>query len=329
MSGFVLYRRLHDSEIEAVSELARRVFDEFIGPSLSAEGREEFHRNSSPQAFRDRAFRDVTFVAERDGQIVGMLQLSQGEHISMLFVDGKNQRQGIGRNLVGAAVKYALARQPPACVLTVGSSPNAVPAYERMGFVAVGGEQVEQGIRFVQMQLEINSATINNLALPPFEPPNIFYLQAAQGWLELGNHAEANLELNNVSPSSRNHPAVLELRWQIYAVEKKWEAALEIASMMIHLAPGYSVGWIDRSFALHELNRTIEARDNLLPVVQKFPDEPILRYNLACYECRLGRLEQAKDWLEKAFRTGDARKIKSMALKDPDLEPLWRQIGQI
>ena len=77
-----------------------------------------------------------------------------------------------------------------------------------------------------------------------------------------------------------------------------------------------------------ELKRTEEARDNLLRVVDKFPDDPILRYNLACYECQLGRLEQAKGWLEKAFKLGDPKKIKLMALEDRDLEPLWREIGK-
>ncbi len=60
-----------------------------------------------------------------------------------------------------------------------------------------------------------------------------------------------------------------------------------------------------------------------------FPDDPIRRYNLACYECQLGRLEQAKNWLGKAFELGDGRKLKLMALDDPDLEPLWKNIGEI
>ena len=71
-----------------------------------------------------------------------------------------------------------------------------------------------------------------------------------------------------------------------------------------------------------------EARDNLLRVVDKFPTSPIMRYNLACYECQLGRLEQAKQWLEKAFALGDAKQMKLAALDDPDLEPLWKEIGK-
>jgi hypothetical protein len=54
-----------------------------------------------------------------------------------------------------------------------------------------------------------------------------------------------------------------------------------------------------------------------------------MRYILACYECPLGRLEPAKSRLERAFAMRDAQQIELMALEDPDLEPLWAQIGEI
>jgi len=155
------------------------------------------------------------------------------------------------------------------------------------------------------------------------------HLKAAQGWFELGDHLEANEELEQITAEHRAHSAVLEMRWQIYAKAKKWEAALDIASALVQMVPELALGWVHRSFSLHELKRTEEARDNLLRVVDKFPEDPIMRYNLACYECQLGRLEQAKDWLEKAFAIGDPKQIKLMALEDPDLEPLWKEIGKI
>lgn len=67
----------------------------------------------------------------------------------------------------------------------------------------------------------------------------------------------------------------------------------------------------------------------MLAVVDKFPSSATMRYNLACYECQLGRVEQAKVWLEKAFKIGDAKEMKLAALDDPDLEPLWKEIGNI
>jgi predicted Zn-dependent protease len=164
--------------------------------------------------------------------------------------------------------------------------------------------------------------------MKPLQPPDSHHVHAAQGWVELGNHIEADAELDNVAANLRTHPDVLKVRWEIYAAAKKWEAALDIAAALIQLDPESPLGWVHRSYAFHELKRTTEARDNLLRVVDKFSEDPIMRYNLACYECQLGRLEQAKNWLRKAFEVGDSKQIKLMALDDRDLEPLWKEIGK-
>jgi predicted Zn-dependent protease len=161
------------------------------------------------------------------------------------------------------------------------------------------------------------------------EPPDSHYLLAAEGWLGLGNQIEAFEELERISPQLRVHPDVLELRWQIYAKEKKWEACVDIARAIAKLAPSRPQGWIHLACSLHELKRTKEAKGVLSPVVDKFPEEPVVRYKLACYECQLGNLEEARSLLEKAFESGDANEMKLMALDDPDLEPLWNKIGEL
>lgn len=160
-------------------------------------------------------------------------------------------------------------------------------------------------------------------------PPDLLHLRAAEGWLELGNQIEAFEELERISPRLRVQPDVLELRWQIYAKEKKWEAGVNIARAITKLAPSRPHGWIHLAYSLHELNRTKEAREALLPVVDRFSEEPVMRYNLACYECQLGNLEEAELLLERAFESGDAKQMKLMALDDPDLEPLWNKIGEL
>jgi hypothetical protein len=44
-------------------------------------------------------------------------------------------------------------------------------------------------------------------------------------------------------------------------------------------------------------------------------------YNLACYSCQLGDIEQAKMRVGKAIELDP--KFKLLALDDADLEPLW------
>ena len=165
--------------------------------------------------------------------------------------------------------------------------------------------------------------------MKPLTPPDSFHLNAAVGWLELGNHLEANEDLEKIAPALRVHPDVLMVEYQIHAQAGKWEFAADIAQTISTMLPDNSYGWVHLAYALHELKRTREAWNVLLPVVDKFPDAYLIRYNLACYACQLGNLPDAKQWLEKAFAIADKKSVKLMALKDPDLEPLRHEIERI
>ena len=46
-------------------------------------------------------------------------------------------------------------------------------------------------------------------------------MEAAEGWLGLGDHLAANEELEQITVALRAHPKVLMVRWQIYAKAKK------------------------------------------------------------------------------------------------------------
>jgi hypothetical protein len=58
-------------------------------------------------------------------------------------------------------------------------------------------------------------------------PPDSIHLQAAEGWIGLGNYADANEELEQIAAANHAHPDVLQLRWRIYAAAKKWDACLD------------------------------------------------------------------------------------------------------
>jgi Flp pilus assembly protein TadD len=165
--------------------------------------------------------------------------------------------------------------------------------------------------------------------IEPLERPDSFHLEAAEGWLELGNPREAGAELDQITPSVRSHPSVLGVRWQIEAAVKNWEASLTIASEVTRLHPDEPAGWVHQCYSLHELKRTAEARDILLSVADKFPTSPTICYNLACYECQLARLDQAREWLKKALALGDPKQMKLAALQDPDLQPLRDDITRL
>jgi tetratricopeptide (TPR) repeat protein len=160
-------------------------------------------------------------------------------------------------------------------------------------------------------------------------PPSKHYLSAALGWLELGNPAEAGEEIAHIAPEYLEHPDVLELRWQICAAGRRWEPALEVAELLMKKAPENASAWLHRAYALRRVpgGSLAQAWEALLPASERFGNEPVVPYNLACYAAQLGRTEEAWDWLQKAIKAaGDAAPIKKMALADADLKPLWPRV---
>src|ERR1035437_2484172 len=106
--------------------------------------------------------------------------------------------------------------------------------------------------------------------IQPLEAPDALHLQAAEGWIGLGNYPDANDELEQIAAASRAHPDVLQLRWRIYANAEKWDVCLDIATALTTMTPERRFGWIHRAHALDKLGRTLEAKDLLLSVVNDF-----------------------------------------------------------
>jgi tetratricopeptide (TPR) repeat protein len=169
----------------------------------------------------------------------------------------------------------------------------------------------------------------------PLEPPDSHYLRAAEGWLELGRTGEANQELRKINPELRGHPDVLEVRWRACAQSEKWNSSVEIGRALVALDPDRVTGWIYRAYALRRASGggLQVAWDALLPAVEKFPEVYVVPFNLACYACQMGRLPEARRWLRRAFEIAEKAGIQHLvwlrALDDPDLEPLWVDIGNI
>jgi len=121
----------------------------------------------------------------------------------------------------------------------------------------------------------------------------------------------------------------LFVRYDVYTAASRWELAAEIAQAICRIAPTNPIGFVRLAFCLHEMRRTKEAWNVLLPLASRFPGEYLIAYNLACYACQLGNGEDAQQWLKKAFALAGAREVKRMALEDPDLEPLRTYIADL
>jgi hypothetical protein len=162
----------------------------------------------------------------------------------------------------------------------------------------------------------------------PLEPPDTHFLSSALGWLGLGSLAEAKAELAQISAGRQQHPDVLEVRWLLCAEDGHWDQGLQVACRLLQVAPERSSGWLHQSYALRRVpsGGLQQAFDVLLPAFAKFPDEPTIPYNLACYACQLQELTLAREWFQRALKIGSQEQLRQMALADEDLEPLWDEI---
>jgi GNAT superfamily N-acetyltransferase len=145
-------RAMRDEERGVVLDLVMRVFDGSVRPDFSDAGVAEFVRAARSMVL-ERPEGHRVAVAEEDGRICGMADVREGPHISLFFVDTAFQRRGIGRALLDhvlSALDDVPQERGP--VLTVNSSPGAVPAYEHLGFTRVSRELEQNGIRFVRME---------------------------------------------------------------------------------------------------------------------------------------------------------------------------------
>ncbi len=165
--------------------------------------------------------------------------------------------------------------------------------------------------------------------MKPLEPPDKYHLLAAQGWLELGNDFEAFQELEKVSSKFSTHPDVLSVRRRILGRSKNWLNALNIAKSICQLEPNHLFSRIHQAYDFYAVKRGPEEQAVLRAAPMRLPNFFAVPYNLACYACQLGDLEEAWDWLKMAIEMTDIEEIRKLVLSDPDLEPLWGRIGKV
>jgi tetratricopeptide (TPR) repeat protein len=154
------------------------------------------------------------------------------------------------------------------------------------------------------------------------------HLQAAEGWLGLGDFASAAEELEGITPGEQTHPAVLQVRYAIHAKRGQWDVAIEIAEDLATELPDDAQSWINLAYATRRKTGggIPGAKEILLAAEPLFPRDCVIPFNLACYCSQLREFAQAEQWLKKAAAI-DSKAIRNLAADDPDLKPLWDSRG--
>ncbi len=93
----------------------------------------------------------LMLVAVDGDQIIGAASVRDGNHLSLLFVDEKYHRQGVGRNLMNCLCEF-LKNEAGEEDITLKAAPYAVMFYRRIGFWATGPEEHYSGIKVTPMR---------------------------------------------------------------------------------------------------------------------------------------------------------------------------------
>jgi GNAT superfamily N-acetyltransferase len=152
----LICREMREGDEEAVSHLIQKSFHRHIARHYLPEGMEAFLKDTSAEGIAERMGKgQLLIVAEMIGggeaQLVGIIAVRNGNHISLFFVDDEHHGRGVARTLLEEAVRRIRQSVPGVDRLTVNSSPFAVGFYERMGFQPTGPEQYRAGMLVTPM----------------------------------------------------------------------------------------------------------------------------------------------------------------------------------
>lgn len=138
-------RSLKPEELPCALELVWKSFLAYEAPEYAPEGVATFRASLESEEFCAALEFWAAFEAEE--MLAVIATRSERSHITLFFVSEAHMRKGIGKALFRFLLPLC-----PGPVLTVNSSPYAVPFYARLGFLAEGPEQQRDGIRFTPMR---------------------------------------------------------------------------------------------------------------------------------------------------------------------------------
>jgi predicted Zn-dependent protease len=149
------------------------------------------------------------------------------------------------------------------------------------------------------------------------------HVLAATGYCELGMFDEAERTLGEINAEDKGRKEVLAARVDLYMAAQKWSSVAEVARDLVDIEPENAAWWINLAYATRRAE-TIDKAQALLLQAQKLHRNAIIAFNLSCYACVTGHIEQAKTHLKHAIALDS--NIRGLALRDEDLQTLWSWI---
>jgi len=149
-----MVKEVADRDLKRAIDLVNGVFAEFVAIDYSEQGKNTFQaylKNKLEEIAADLKSENKKMWAYYQGdEILGVIAMQNKSHISLMFVDKRCHRKGIARQMFNFVLED-LIKNKSAEQITVNSSPYAVKAYERLGFMKTGEQQEKDGILYIPM----------------------------------------------------------------------------------------------------------------------------------------------------------------------------------
>jgi len=147
------------------------------------------------------------------------------------------------------------------------------------------------------------------------------HINAAQGYLELGMFQRSWDELEAVEPTDRARFEVLAMRLTVLQHMERWQMGAEIARGAQRRYPEEGMLYLLGSYHIRRSEDLPTAFDFLSAGEKYLENEGCYWFNMACYHCQLGRLDETRECVKRAVELD--RKYQLMVLEDEDLRPMW------
>jgi Tfp pilus assembly protein PilF len=137
----------------------------------------------------------------------------------------------------------------------------------------------------------------------------------------------AEREWRRIEATLRDTKAVLVLGIEIARRRSRWVTMLQRSRRFRRLHPEGVDGWLMLSFAVRRADSIQAAYDVLDVARREHPDHPLVRFNLGCYACLLGRHDEAVKLVLEAVVLDDT--LAAAALRDPDLVSIRDRLAAV
>jgi tetratricopeptide (TPR) repeat protein len=164
------------------------------------------------------------------------------------------------------------------------------------------------------------------LIVNPSDPALEKAMRAAEGFFQLGMLQDAWNELEELHPAWRHFSQVALLRVHVLNNLKRWEEAATIGRDALRDYPHFGPLYLATAHALRRCQNAAAAKAVILKGESVLKDEAIFYWMLACYDCQMGNLGDAKAELRMALELDNSMSMG--ALENADLEPLWDSLGE-